>query len=93
MSFTENMRKQFESDLTDLKKMRDEIRVKLHLASMEVKERWQQIEPKLDELERRIDAGSEEVVGATSKLFEDVGRAVRDMGERLLGKKDGGESP
>jgi hypothetical protein len=91
MSFNEDMRKQFEHDLAELKKMRDEIRVKLHLAGMEVKERWKQLEPKLEEIERKVEAGSEDILGATTKLFEDVGRAFREIGERLVRKPEKSE--
>jgi hypothetical protein len=86
MSFNDDVRKQFDHDLAELKKMRDEIRVKLHLAGMEVKERWKLLEPKLEEIERRVEAGSEEILGATSRMFEEVGRAFRDMGERFIRK-------
>lgn len=86
MSFNDDVRKQFDHDLAELKKMRDEIRVKLHLAGMEVKERWKQLEPKLEEIERRVEAGSEELIGATTRMFEEVGRAFREMGERFIRK-------
>ena len=86
MSFNEDVRKQFEHDLAELKKMRDEIRVKLHLAGMEVKERWKQLEPRLEEIERRVEAGSEEILGATTRMFEEVGKAFREMGERFIRK-------
>ncbi len=86
MSFNDDVRKQFEHDLTELKKMRDEIRVKLHLAGMEVKERWKLLEPRLEEIERRVEAGSEEILGATTRMFEEVGRAFREMGERFIRK-------
>lgn len=87
MSFSEDVRKQFEHDLGELKKLRDEIRVKLHLAGLEVKERWKQLEPKLEEIERKVEAGSEELIGSTTRLFEEVGRAFRELGERIVGKQ------
>ncbi len=88
MSFSEDVRKQFEHDLGELKKLRDEIRVKLHLAGMEVKERWKQLEPRLEEIERKVEAGSEELLGTTTRLFEEVGRAFREFGERIVRKPD-----
>lgn len=88
MSFSEDVRKQFDHDLGELKKLRDEIRVKLHLAGMEVKERWKQLEPRLEEIERKVEAGGEEIIGTTTRLFEEVGRAFRELGERIVRKQD-----
>ena len=93
MSFSEDMRKQFDHDLGELKKIRDEIRVKLHLAGMEVKERWKQLEPRLEEIERKVEAGGEEIIGTTTKLFEEVGRAFREFGERLVRKDKDQDKP
>jgi chromosome segregation ATPase len=93
MSFNDDVRKQFDHDLAELKKMRDEIRVKLHLAGMEVKERWKQLEPKLEEIERRVEAGSEEILGATTRMFEEVGRAFREIGERFIRKPGQDDEP
>lgn len=83
MSFSDDMRKRFDQDLAELKKMRDEIRLKLHLAGMDAKERWQKLEPKVEEIERKLEAGGEEILGATNKLFEEVGRAFRELAERI----------
>lgn len=83
MSFSDDMRKQLDHDLAELKKMRDEIRLKLHLAGMDAKERWKQLEPKVEEIERKLEAGGEEILGATSRLFEEVGRAFREFADRL----------
>lgn len=83
MSFSDDMRKRFDQDLAELKKMRDEIRLKLHLAGMDAKERWQKLEPKVEEIERKLEAGGEEILGATNKLFEEVGRAFREFAERI----------
>lgn len=93
MSFNDDVRKQFDHDLAELKKMRDEIRVKLHLAGMEVKERWKQLEPRLEEIERRVEAGGEEILGATTRMFEEVGRAFRELGERFIRKPGQDDKP
>ncbi|GAB4567537.1 MAG: hypothetical protein Tsb0020_20200 [Haliangiales bacterium] len=86
MSFSDQVRKQFEHDLNDLKKMRDQLRAKLHLAGEAAQERWRELEPKIEEVERKIEAGSDELIGTTNQLFEEVGRAFRDFGNRLLDK-------
>jgi ElaB/YqjD/DUF883 family membrane-anchored ribosome-binding protein len=41
------MKKQVEDALTELEKLADEIRVRLHLAGMEAKDSWNKLEPRL----------------------------------------------
>ncbi len=38
--------------LDALRTLRDEARVQIHLATMDAKERWNQLEPRLEEVER-----------------------------------------
>ncbi len=70
-----------------LKQLRDQIRVKLHLANQEARERWQEIEPKLEEVEHKLEEGGEKLLDTTHNAFEELGRSVREFGERLLGGK------
>ncbi len=44
---TEDLKKQLEATVTALEELRDEARVKLHLANMEARDRWNDIEPHL----------------------------------------------
>jgi len=93
MSITDDVKNQLKADLEELKRMRDEIKVKLHLAGKDAKDKWHELEPKLEELELKFEKGGRELGATTDKLFEDVGRAVRDFGARLFGKdgKDDGD--
>lgn len=54
-------REQAESMKADLIQLRDEIRVKMHLASMEVKDRFQKLEPDVKAFEHRAEQVTEEV--------------------------------
>ena len=92
MSITDDVKNQLKADLEELKRMRDEIKVKLHLAGKDAKDKWHELEPKLEELELKFEKGGRELGATTDKLFEDVGRAVRDFGARLFGKDDSDEA-
>jgi vacuolar-type H+-ATPase subunit H len=84
MPSTEGLKARIRRDFDELKTMRDEIRIKLSLASMEAKTYWKQLEPRLEQLEQKIvhDTG-EQAIDATQKLMSDVSTAVRKFRDRL----------
>ncbi len=45
-------RRQFEATLAELQTLRDELRVRIHLAGMDLKDKWNELESRLLELER-----------------------------------------
>ena len=61
----------------DLKRAADEIRVKMHLAGMDAKDAWDDIQPRLEDFERRFDEKAAEV----SEELKEVGS---DIKQRLL---------
>ena len=69
--------------LEDLKRVRDEIRLKVHLAGMEAKELWGALEPRLEGLEKEIEGAGETVAQATGKLLTELGKSIRDLGDKL----------
>ncbi|MBX7117003.1 MAG: hypothetical protein K1X64_21970 [Myxococcaceae bacterium] len=66
------LKSQLQQDITDaredLRAMRDEIRVQLHLASMDLKDEWEKLQPKLQEAEKVWDVMSD----ATLETVHDV---------------------
>jgi hypothetical protein len=68
------------SDLSgDILRVADEIRVRIHLAGMEAKDAWLELEPRVKELERKLGHVSDR---AAAELDE-VGRTLRHELERL----------
>ena len=49
---TTELKKEIEKSLGLMRTLRDEVRVKLHLAGMQAKDEWNRIEPQLLEVER-----------------------------------------
>ncbi len=75
---SDELKKEVRKTVDLLKTMRDEIKVKLHLAGQEATDRWQKIEP---EIER---AGNE--VAKTSKAaVDELVTRVKEFKKELIG--------
>ena len=61
-----------------LKTMRDEIKVKLHLASMEAKERWGKIEPEIEKV-------GHEIAKTSKSTVDELVTRVKEFKKDLLG--------
>ena len=63
--------------LDELRKIRDEIKLKIHLASMDVRDAFEKLEPKLKDLERQVSnagaAASREIDAGIQKAKEALG--------------------
>jgi CBS domain-containing protein len=77
-------------DGSELHTLRDELRVRLHLASREAKQQWENIETKLLNLERQLERHGDGARTAASELTLAVARTFRDFMARHL--PDGGPS-
>ena len=67
----------------DLKKLRDEIRVKVHLGGLEAKEWWQEIEPQLAALETTLASGVDKASASADLIVQEFAEAFRRVRERL----------
>jgi hypothetical protein len=50
---TGDLKKELEKRLATLQSLRDEVRVRMHLANMDLKEQWKKLEPHLEEVEKK----------------------------------------
>ena len=73
------MAEEREDMMEELKEERDELRVKLHLAKMETSDEWQELEHKWSKLQ----AKAKKVGNATAESSDDVGAAVRLLGQEI----------
>ncbi len=80
----------FNEELDALRRVRDELRVQVHLAAAEVKDLWEQTEHRLERAESRVkrlrDTSKEELedVGeATRLLIDEIGEAYRRIRDHL----------
>ncbi|WP_198243064.1 hypothetical protein [methane-oxidizing endosymbiont of Gigantopelta aegis] len=74
-----DIKKEFEEIAEKLKQERDELKVQLHLASMEVKEEWEKAEKKWEKVADVI----EDVADDTKETAEDVIEAAKVIGDEL----------
>jgi CBS-domain-containing membrane protein len=77
------------SVLTELSQLRDELRIKLHLAGLEVRAQWESVEPKLLGLERSLEQQGEGALDAAGELAIEIVKAFRDFSVR---SQEGGPS-
>ena len=75
--------------LTELSQLRDELRVKLHLAGLEVRAQWESVEPKLLGLERSLETQGEGALEAAGELAVELVKTFRDFSVRT---QEGGPS-
>jgi hypothetical protein len=54
------LKKELEKGLTRLQSLRDEVRVRLHLAGMDLKDQWNKLEPHLEDVEKKAEEASDE---------------------------------
>ena len=75
------LKQDLEDTRDDLRRTADEIKLKLHLAGMDAKDAWDEIQPRLADFERRFDSKADEV-------GEELKALGKDIKKRLLNIKD-----
>jgi predicted nucleic acid-binding Zn-ribbon protein len=73
----ETLRTRIAEGIGELKTMRDEIRIKLHLAGMDARDAWQKLEPRIDELEARARDLRDDMVERLENAVKDARNAAR----------------
>lgn len=77
-------------DLADeLKRLRDEIRVKLHLASLEARDRWDELEPSMGQVEKL----AREVNEASKRKLGELRDRLKELVERVRRDSDQQDQP
>ncbi len=78
----------------DVRRLADEVRLKLHLAGMEAKDRWGKLEPQILELEQKVKTGVKDGSGKAADVVgeqvEAVAAGLRQFADELrqaLGSK------
>jgi hypothetical protein len=70
-----HLRDEVRREISELRGIGDEIRLKIKLGSMEARSAWNELEPKLENLERDVEAEGETILEATAQLAKDLKRA------------------
>lgn len=75
----QDIKQQIQESLAKLRQERDELRVRLNLAKMEVRDEWQASEAKIARLESR----AKELGSATAESAKEVGEAAKLLAEEV----------
>ena len=78
-----SLKQDIEGTRDDLKRMADEIKVKLHLAGMDAKDAWDDIQPRLQDFEKRFDAAADEVGEELKALGGDIKQRLLNIKAKL----------
>lgn len=72
-----------ESLLPDVRRMADEIRVRIHLAGLEAKDAWAKLEPKLHELEQKAKGATDHAKESIVEFGTMIRRELQELTGRL----------
>lgn len=70
----------------DIRRIADEIELKIHLASMEARARWRGLQPRLVDLERALTHSVDRTGDVIAKELTSVDAAVRRLREEITTK-------
>jgi hypothetical protein len=76
---TDDLKAELKKSVTLLQTLRDEVRVKLHLAGLEAKEGWKKLEPRLDAVEQAAHNASE----ASRAAVTEAVKVLKDFRDSL----------
>lgn len=79
-------RKPFSWD--DLRRIADEIELKVHLAGMEAREQWQKLQPRLDELQKTIESTGQKAGQAVNEQLAALGKGLRKLADDIASELD-----
>ena len=74
-----DMKQELEKGVAVLRTLRDEIKVKLHLAGMDAKDQWAKLEPELFKVER----AAENATDTSKKLLDEALTSLKALKDSL----------
>lgn len=69
--------------LTEIQTLRDEIRVRIHLAGMDAKTSWSELEPRLEALEAQAKGAKDNAAHALRQTAAELVTAYKNLRARL----------
>jgi hypothetical protein len=71
------------TECTELRRIADELELKIHLASMDARDRWQVLKPRLAEVEKKIASASERATKVVQDEVAAIGKALHKLRDDL----------
>jgi hypothetical protein len=81
---TDELKKDIEKSIAHMQTLRDEVRVKLHLAGMDAKDEWNKLEPHLADVERDVERAAAELTEATRQAVADAVKRLTKLRDKLM---------
>ena len=63
----------------DVRRIADEIELKIHLAGMDARDRWHALQPRVAEVEKKVSSAGKRVGSAIDREVESIGVALRRL--------------
>jgi len=79
---TNELKNELKKSLGLMRTLRDEVRVKLHLGGMDIKEQWKKLEPHLDEVEKK----AEDLTEASRVAVSEAVKRLQKVRSSLTGR-------
>lgn len=76
---TDQLKRDIQGGLDDLTTLRDEVRLKVHLAGMEIKDEWRKLEPQIVEVEQ----AAAKVTEATREALHEAVAKLKKLRDKL----------
>ena len=77
------LKQDLEATRDDLRRAADEIKLKLHLAGMDAKDAWDEIQPRIADFEERFDAKADEVGEELKALGQEIKQRLANIKSKL----------
>ena len=71
------------NECTELRRIADELELKIHLASMDARERWQTLKPRLAEVEKNLARVGERATKVVQDEVTAIGKALNKLRDDL----------
>jgi hypothetical protein len=80
---TEKLKKDLQDAVAGLRRMRDEMRVDLHLAGMDARDEWKKLEERFTHVEQAANAAAGDVTERTKQTVDDLSKAFGKFRESV----------
>jgi hypothetical protein len=71
----------------DILRITDELELKIHLGTMDARDRWKELQPRVAELEKQIARKGERAGEVISQEVSAVAKALRQLRDDLIGPR------
>ncbi|HWM84618.1 MAG TPA: hypothetical protein VNO33_02245 [Kofleriaceae bacterium] len=83
MESDSKINQEMKAQLAELKRAYEQVKLKLHLAGMDVRDAWKSVEPRIDDLENRLVSAGKDAARELASSFDQLGAALKKLGAEI----------